>query len=156
MSMTEPKDLMDVLTRLDEARQQPAVEKQRRYRRFSIRGDARIEPVHENALGETIPVLLRDISRGGIGFLVDRFIEPGSYWRLRFMSHNQIVASQPIAMRFCRLIEEHLYIAGGQFIVEPYIMAMLGVGEEQMQTDDLSRFSEHDVSEFIAPESLAG
>ena len=82
MKAAEPKDLMDVLARLEDTRHQPGVEAQRRFRRFTVRGEATLEPMQGPAMQDPLTVLLRDISRGGAGFLTDRFIEPCSTWRL--------------------------------------------------------------------------
>jgi hypothetical protein len=152
MKIAEPKDLMDVLARLEDVRQHPGVEAQRRYRRFTVRGEATLEPMAGPALEDPLTVLLRDISRGGAGFLCDRFIEPCSTWRLRFQAKRQIIGSQPVMVRFCRLVQENLYIVGGQFIVEPYIMESLGVAEEMLDQDEMVRYNQHDVSAFVAPD----
>lgn len=150
----EPKELMNALELLDRARQDPSIEKQRRFKRFAIRGDARLEPMDENALDEPMTVLLRDISRGGVGFLCDRSLEPQTSWRLRFENRGNIVGAQPVIIRFSRLIQRNLYIAGGQFVLEPYLLSLAGVPESQLKQEEMARHDDHDTSDFLSPDTL--
>jgi hypothetical protein len=144
---------MDVLAKLDANRCNPAVETQRRFRRYNIRSDARLEALDERATDESILINLRDISSGGIGFLVSRFIEPLTCWRVRFLIHDRVFASQPVSVRFCRLVEAGLYLVGAQFIIEPYVMSLLGVPEDRLRGDDLGPSDNKDLGEFLAPDS---
>lgn len=155
MSTTHPsKDLMDVLTMLEECRQDPVVETQRKFKRYSVRADAKLESMDDDCADTRTTILLRDISRGGIGFLCDRFLDPGTMHRVRFQVHGYPVGSQPIVVCYCRLVQDNLYMIGGQFVVEPYLMALAGVGPEQLGNDDLTgECSADDVSEFLAPDA---
>lgn len=154
MSMAEPRDLMDVLARLEQASPDHDDPGKRRFKRYSVRHDAKLEAMSEDSYEEPLTVLLRDISRGGAGFLVDRFLEPSTFWRLRFMAHGHVAGSQPIVLRFCRMVQENLFLAGGQFVLEPYIMHELGVSDTDLQREDVQAYTDEDVSRFLAPDDL--
>ncbi len=151
-----PMDLTDVLSMLEERRQEPTEGTQRRFKRFPVRGDARLEPVEPESLDRGCTVLLRDISRGGIGFLCDHAIEPGALFRVQFQADGHEYGAVPITVCFCRLVQDDLYMVGGQFIVEPYIMSMMGVSPAELAGESLGRFDPLDVSDFIDPETELG
>ncbi|MBI1370327.1 MAG: hypothetical protein GC162_16960 [Planctomycetes bacterium] len=154
MSTTKPQELMEMLAKLDEHRKDPPVEVQRRYQRFVVRGEAKLEPIDEMELEHPIPILLRDISRGGVGFLSNQFLEPCTMWRVRFATKDYVIGSQPIIIRFCRAVQSDLYLVGGQAVIEPYILGMLGVPANQLRHEDMCTFSDHDVSNFVPPGKL--
>ncbi|MEX2670634.1 MAG: hypothetical protein WD294_00850 [Phycisphaeraceae bacterium] len=150
--MAEPKDLMDVLARLEQDCPETTVASgKRRFRRFPVRADAKLEAIDDD-LNESPTILLRNISRGGVGFLVDRFIDPQSMWRIRFIMKGHVVSSQPIMVRFCRLVQNDLYVAGGQFVLEPFVMHMLGISAGDMRAEQLELYSEEDVNCFLGPD----
>jgi hypothetical protein len=154
MSIAQPNDLMSVLNRLEEHRREDADpgNASRRFRRFAIRTEGILEPL-DLSDGHTYPVMLRDISRNGVGFLCEKFIEPCTLWRIRFIRHNLVIGSQPMIMRYCRLIQPDLYILGGQFIVEPHLMLALGVNEEDLRTGEtLCNYDGTDISDFVSPD----
>lgn len=153
MSICEPNDLMGILDKLEYYRESAGSETQRKFRRFNIRGEAKLEAIDDHGSAAT-QVLLRDISRAGVGFLVDRFIEPCTQWRLRFMADGALAGSQPIAVRYCRLVQDNLYMVGGQFIIEPHILAVAGVKPEELRQDELGSYTEKDVSALVPPEPV--
>ena len=64
MPTAEPKDLMEVLARLEEQRQDPEMEKQRKFRRFIVRGEAKLEPLTKDSLTEPTTIE-RDVRLNG-------------------------------------------------------------------------------------------
>jgi hypothetical protein len=153
MSIAEPRDLMAVLKRLEQQRHVSAdVESQRRFRRFNVRADGLLEAVDMSG-DKPFPVMLRDISRGGVGFLSDRFLEPTSMWRIRLVHRGMIMGGQPLLVRYCRLIQSDLYIVGGQFVAEPSLLSAAGVSDEDIKASEpWCRYDRMDVSEFVPPE----
>jgi len=136
-------------------RQEPPVERKRAFKRFSIRGEARIEPVHELSIEPTpAKVVLRDISRGGVGFLAEQCLEIGSVWRMAFFNHGRQVGTQVFVIRFCRLVQEGLFLVGGVFAIEPHIMIMLGVNEPDLGSDIYDRGNSEDTDAFLPPDRL--
>lgn len=155
MSVAEPRDLIEVLSRLEYWRQETPEENHRTFRRFTIRGDATLESV-DMLTSETPPthIMMRDISRGGAGFLCNRYLERGGIWRINFQAHNMRIGCQTICVRFCRLVQDGLFLIGGQFVVEPYILHSLGVDMHQMTDDVLIRSTDEGVSDFVPPDFL--
>lgn len=144
-----------MLSRMEYWRQEPPVERNRAFRRFSIRGEARIEPVHETIV-DTVPnkVMLRDISRGGVGFLSEHFIEVGSVWRMAFTDRGRQIGTQVFVVKFCRLVQDGLFLVGGVFTIEPYVMVMLGVNETDLDSDINNRSKPEDISAFVPPDQV--
>lgn len=151
--LEEQKNLMNVLTKLDAGRCDPAVETQRRFRRYSIRGEARLEALDERGGDESVLVQLRDISYGGLGFLISRFVEPNTNWRIRFILHDRVFASQSLSIRFCRMIDTGFYLVGAQYIIEPFVLSLLGVAEERLRGDDLNGGDRRNLDDFVAPDA---
>ena len=151
MSIAEPRDLIEVLNRMEYWRQEPSVDRKRSFRRFVVRGEATLEPVQPGRiLDGNVNVMLRDISRGGVGFLSNRFHQPGEIWRIRFESKGYLVGQQSMIIKFCRLVQDGLYLTGGQFIIEPILMIELGIEGTDLQDDTRAR----DVLGFRASRSL--
>ena len=157
MTVSDPKELIGLLSQLEYWRQDPIQEQQRAFRRFTVRGDATIEPVEQSSIDRiaTMPVMLRDISRGGIGFVVEQFIDPGTVWRLSFYEHNHRVGSQVFVVRFCRLVHNGMYLVGAQFVIEPYLMMALGIQNEQLHEDIRDRTRPEDTADFLGPDDVA-
>jgi len=154
MSVAEPRNLIEVLSRMEYWRQEPAVEHNRSFRRFGARGEATIEPVEPAAEPHIESVMLRDIARGGIGFLCSSFLEPGTILRIGFQHHGRRIATQVACVRFCRLVQDGLYLAGAQFIIEPYLMLALGVSESDLADDVLDTKAPLDTAEFVPPDDV--
>ena len=156
MSIAEPRDLIEVLSRLESWRREQEGPEQQTFRRFTIRADASLEPL--NAIRTARPplvVMLRDISCIGVGFLSGEHLERNSFWRLRFYSQNHRVGSQPICVRYCRMVQDGLYLVGGQFVIEPSMMTAVGVDPHQLTADVLTETSDRQPSEFLTPASLS-
>lgn len=99
-----------------------------RFARYAIRGDALLFPVEKKSLDEApIQVQLRDIGRGGVGFVAHRSIEPNTAWRIEFLHRGHIVGAQTVYLRFCDSVEQDLYQCGGQFIASAGLLTILGV-----------------------------
>ena len=155
MSSTPPNDLIGLISQPEYWQQTQPADKKRAFERFDVRGDATLEPI-ETGHVETpnVRVQLRDISRGGLGFVCDRFIEPGTVWRVRFEYQSELVGTQPLVVRFCRMTENGMYLAGGQFVLEPAVMVLLGVGEQNLTRDIVDRQNPLDTADFVAPDAL--
>lgn len=158
-STTEPRDLVDILSRMEFWRQEEPEKSQRTFKRFSVRGDARLEPLEDNETDlSTATVSLRDVSRAGVGFLIDKHLDAGSFWRIHFQSlgtwHPMRVASTCVCVRFCRLVQEGLYLVGGQFVVEPLTLVAIGVSEQDLSSDYLGVTDANNGTEFVAPENI--
>lgn len=153
MTVAEPRDLVELLQRLEYWRQEPAVERQRAFKRFSVRGHAALEPIDTDMVSGPITVMLRDVSRGGAGFVCEEFLDVGSTWRMAFKKDCFRIGSQPIVVRFCRLIQDGLYLVGTQFIVEPFIIHALGVPSHELANDINDVHGAGRGNSFLAPQA---
>lgn len=157
MTLTDPNALIGQLQSAEYWSQESPVDTNRAYRRFDVRGDATIQRMEAGHLDQpTLSIQLRDISRGGIGFVCEQFIEPGTAWRVGFEYRGHVVGYQPIVVKFCRLVQHGLYLSGGQFTVEPAMMTLLEVDEQELQEDIRDRRNPLDTAEFVPPEKVAG
>ncbi len=136
MAITEPCDLTEVLSRLDYWQQDPAIEANRGYRRFSIRGEASISTSSaKHSLDPALNVLLRDVGRGGISFLSEQSLQLGSSWRIALQKHGLYIAAIPIVICYCRKVQEGLYLVGTQFVVDAFVLHNLGIDLAELEDD---------------------
>jgi hypothetical protein len=154
MTVAEPRDLVELLQRMEYWRQEPTVEKQRAFRRFSVRGHAALEPIDTDMVSGPVTVMLRDISRGGAGFVCEEFLDVASTWRMTFKKEGFRIGSQPIVVRFCRLIQDGLYLVGSQFTAEPYIIHALGVPSHELANDVNDVTHGNSANTFVSPSAL--
>ena len=155
MATTEPRNLIDVLQRLEDWRQDKPDQTRRSFRRFPIRGEGRIEPVHESCFEQApLKVMLRDLSRGGVGFVSERPLDVGSVWRMAFIRHDRQIGTQTFVVRFRRPIHEGLYLVGGIFTIEPHLMVMMGIDEIHLTDDIEERSGPEDTTAFLPPEQI--
>ncbi|MDH3583429.1 MAG: hypothetical protein OER86_04365 [Phycisphaerae bacterium] len=126
----------------------------RRFIRHSVRGEACLEPLDERlASGQPLQVMLQDIGRTGIKFYVDCALEPGSAWRMKFIRQGFAIGSAPLAIRHCEEVSEGQFHIGAQFMIEPYILNIVGVPEQDLDVDAMD--GDHfDESWFTAPDAL--
>ncbi len=131
MTGRNPDSLLAELNRL-EALRDPAKNtgpgSNRTFERFVIRGDCELHPESRNRLDRyPIEVKIRDIARGGLGFISQDELPQGSCWRACFMQHGFVVAQQSIVVRHCREVSPGVYLVGTQFVADPGLLAVLGV-----------------------------
>lgn len=141
----EPLELLNELDRLKRLRQ-PQPDGQRRFRRFPIRADAELHPL-DPACPDRAPleVKLRDISLAGVGFVCQQAVPINSHWRLCLFRRGYAVGSLALLVRHCKQVSSNLYLAGGQFCIEPGLLTLLDVppsalSEEGKATADPSNF----------------
>lgn len=154
----DPEKLVDVLARLEAERRRPENENRRRFRRFVIRGEARLEPLNNSSLGDSQVVLLRDVGYAGVGFLTDRELDLETMWRMRFHhpNHGTVFGAQPVIVRYCRPIQPNLYMVGAEFVIEPYLLSLLGVEDKKLRQEVAGTEEEEaDNAEYRAPDALA-
>jgi hypothetical protein len=146
-------DLLDELRRLESLRFNRSIPcGQRQFQRHVIRGDATLFPTEGKSLSDgPIEVQLRDVARGGLGFLCQEPLEAGTIWRVEFRYEGMAVADQTLVVRHHREVGEGLYLCGGQFIVSAGLLSLLGVPRRDInyETVDGEGFA------FFAPADVA-
>ena len=154
-----PERLVDVLARIEADRRTAIEEDRRRFRRFVVRGEALLEPLNRKSVAESRTLLLRDIGYAGIGFLAHQPLDPESMWRVRFQHDDQgaVVGSQPVIIRSCRMVQPNLYMVGAEFIIEPYLLSLLGIDSMKLRQETFSTDTETEVglAEYSSPDALS-
>ncbi len=126
--------------------------KDRQFSRHSIRGEARLEPLDEGpSLDPPLLVMLQDIGRTGVKFMINQNLDVDSTWRLRFLHHGFCIGTVPLIVRYVKEVERGNFHAGGQFMIEPYILNMVGVSEEILKVSEAPDGESFDLGDFFAP-----
>ncbi|MEM7680469.1 MAG: hypothetical protein AAF288_00790 [Planctomycetota bacterium] len=147
---------MESLTRLDRVEaEQRAVEsarkKDRRFSRFSVRGEAELYPTGDDRLDpRSRRVKVRDVGLGGIGFVSDERLPDASIWRMVFLQSGYAVGEQNVVVRHCEAINASLYLCGSQFVASHGLLVTLGVDPA-----DLSVCDETSEGDFLDPSGLS-
>jgi hypothetical protein len=155
MSTMRPRSLLDELDKLESLRE-PEKAGQRQFRRFVVRGEAELHPMNRNRLDPTpLTIQLRDISRGGLGFLCDQPLEAYSAWRVCFLNEGYVVGEQALVVRHCRPVNDELYLVGGQFVIDAGLMISLGVAPGALEDDQTEQHEQtSDDGDFLTPGEL--
>jgi hypothetical protein len=122
------RTLLDDLAELERLRDPAKSRGLRQYRRFVVRADAELYPMDPTELSRTpIEVKLRDISRGGVGFVCDRNLPARSVWRLVMLSRGYAVGEMAVVVRHGREVRDGVHLLGGQFGASTGMMVVAGV-----------------------------
>jgi len=159
MALADPTQIVEAIARLEaKSEGHPGIE-HRLFTRFDVRTEAWLEPIEDLVERKRpIEVMVRNISRGGVGFVASRPLNVGSVWRIVFMRRGRQIASHTIALRFSQPIEDHIHLAGAQFVVDPALLLTLGVDEAQLSRDiryDPRRAGAAD-ADFAPPDEAEG
>ncbi len=129
MSDPDPKQLLAALAKAESLRDSSGPGAGRRqYQRFVIRGEAELYPMDGNRLDKTpVPVVLRDVGRGGVGFVVQNPLPSHSNWRICFVDHGHVINHQAIVVRYAQEMSQGVFLTGAQFCAETGLLCLLGV-----------------------------
>ena len=150
MSRNTPLTLLNQLKRMEMAASAQASE-QRQFRRFFCRADAELHPMDTAQVVRTpLEIKIRDISRGGMGFISQTLLAPASCWRACFLHRGCVIAQQSLIIRHCRSVGAGLYLAGAQFCIDTGVLSLVGI--------DPARISEgnnpQDDESFLSPQDV--
>jgi hypothetical protein len=116
------------LAQIEQARVPAQELSKRRFRRLAVRGEAELQPVDQSRLDlRPIPIHLRDVSLGGLGFTCKEGLAVNSLWRCNFAAQDLVIATQTILVRHCREINSGLFLVGGQICIDSGLLYLLGV-----------------------------
>jgi hypothetical protein len=140
MTVHSPQALLAELAKLETLRNDSrAATGQRQYQRFVVRGDAELRSMDRTCLDASpMQILLRDLSRGGIGFVSSLELERGSTWQACFLHKDYLIGSQGAIVRHCRKIENGLFLVGAQFCIETGLMSLAGIDPAAIRDGDIS------------------
>ncbi|MAX23659.1 MAG: hypothetical protein CMJ19_04060 [Phycisphaeraceae bacterium] len=128
MAKAEAQQLLDELNRLEDLRNPARCEGKRQFQRFVVRADAELIRMDRSHTNESpIPIMLRDIGRGGIGFVCTDQLESDSLWQISFLQHGFVIGHMGLIVRHSRTISDDVYLIGGQFCSDSGLLYQLGV-----------------------------
>jgi hypothetical protein len=134
-----PSTSQDAFRKL-EAWQNPNIEScERRAKRYAVRCDCRLICEAPGSAGAPVLdqiVQIRDVSRTGAGLLCSVPIESGSRWRLHPIVNGVALAALPVFCRYCRKVDEDVYLVGVEFGIEASTLIALGVSPADLQRDE--------------------
>lgn len=154
------KDTLQELHRMEYSSKDTHDEQTRRaFQRFDVRGQAKLRPAQRNLLNDqdSIDIQLRDIGRGGLGFVCSQSLPSGSIWNVQFIHQGYVIDTRTIQVRHVSELEPGCFVIGTQFIINDGLMALLGVSPAEIDRHDLGdREEEADLDSlgFAAPEDL--
>ncbi len=147
--------LQAALRSLDETQGKPPASLQRRFKRFAVRGEARLWP------GEAITnppspitVQMRDFSRGGAGLLSNEPVTRGCFWQMQLVDGDLSITALPTFCRYCREVADGAYLIGVEFGVEASILLALGITAKELIEGDQAENQRPLNGDFVDPGSL--
>lgn len=152
-----PESLLAELNRLESLRDPAKSGQQRQFKRFPVRGDAELHPMSRSRLDrQPLEVQLRDLGRGGVGFICHQPLPTGSSWRIAFLQHGYVVGEQAVLIRHCHAVSDGLYLVGGQFIADTGLLTILGLDPGAvLDGDGADTPDEPPVAGFLPPSEVA-
>ena len=137
MVRSDPNELLEELTRLEKLRSGDGKSRRRRHPRFVVRGQAELLQADCLSPNDQPPsVMLRDMGRGGLGFIADSDIPADSLWELRFIQRAYRVGETNIVVRHCEQVNDNVYLVGCQVCIGNGLIYLLGVDPEAVGDGD--------------------
>ena len=138
MVTSGPQALLAELAKLEALRENNRTASgNRQFQRFVVRGDAELRSMDRTCLDAApVPVLLRDIGRGGVGFVAPVELEVNSTWQICFLHRDYVVGTQGIIIRHCRKVQDGVFLIGSQSCLETGLIALLGVDPAAIRDAD--------------------
>lgn len=158
MALKEPHAVLEVLSRLEGLRttEPQGAACKRQFVRQVVRGDAELWSCDEGLGRQSIAIQLRDVSWGGLGFLCTQPLDADSLWRVHFLQRSQIVGHVTLLVRHCRRVDEDLYLIGGQAVIDPGLMLVLGADVHNTSTTTAKQAAADTLqADFLPPAEVA-
>ena len=151
---TNPHALLAALAELEAIRNPKRAAGRRQSQRFVVRGDAQLYPLDETRLDkQPVSIQLRDVGRGGIGFVSPMPIEANSTWRICFLLRSYVIGQQPTIVRHCQTVHGSTCLVGGCFCADTGLMVLLGVDPATLHDGDRPTGAAEPT--FLAPGEVA-
>jgi len=155
MTRSDPNDLLAELSRLENLRSGDCKSRRRRHPRFVVRGQAELLSADcSSSNDEPLAVMLRDMGRGGLGFISDRPIGAGSLRELRFIQRAYRVGETNVVIRHCEQVKDQVYLVGCQVCLGNGLIYLLGVDPDAVGDGDGAAI-EADAAAFLPPGEIA-
>ncbi len=155
MDRSDPNELLAELSRLENLRSGDSKSRRRRHPRFVVRGQAELLQAHCSTFNDDpVEVMLRDMGRGGLGFIADRPITAGSLRELRFIQRTYRVGEANVVIRHCEQVKDEVYLVGCQVCLGNGLIYLLGVDPDAVDDGDGPAI-EADSAAFLPPGEIA-
>ena len=126
--------VLDELAKLENCYDDGALSYVRSWQRIELRGEAELYPMNRKSLDRSpIEIALRNISRGGVGFLSSRALEVGSLWRMGLCVNGEIVGQQAIAIVHCTAARDDVYLLGGMIVIDNGLLQAYGISPDDLE-----------------------
>jgi len=160
MSAQPDRSLLGKLHSIEQAQEAPNTDNHPRlFRRYVVRGDALLHPMNRSRLDATpLDIKLRDLSRGGAGFICNQPLALHSTWRLEVLIGGYAVGAQALIVRHVEEVSAGMYLIGTTFVLDTAIMALLGVEPTLLEdAEDITgpRLHQDDDDDFVTPAEVA-
>jgi hypothetical protein len=136
MSLTGPHSLLADLARLEGLRDPARSAGQRQFQRFVVRGDAELHSMDRNGDSAVLAIQVRDLGRGGMGFVSQQELDVNSTWRACFLHRGYVFGQQALIVRHCSEVQRGVYLIGSQFCIESGLMCLLGIDPTAIREGD--------------------
>ena len=152
-----PEELLEELNRLEHVRiTQDEYPGNRHFERHIIRGEAELHPMNRSKLDPTpIEIQLRDVGRGGLGFISQEDLSLGSTWRICFTKRGFVVGQQAIIVKYSHRVSSGVYLIGSRFIIDTGLLTLLGVNPATIDKEDSEIIETNEDISFLPPADVA-
>lgn len=134
-----PKKAHDILARLSRIENRvnaDDAQARRSFRRHSVRGEARLHPVNRRVTEDAVEdIQLRDVGRGGIGFLCKHPLPLNALYRVDLLNQGYTLSSVEVLVRHVTPLGDGLYRIGATFVIQSSLLLELGVSKDALDDD---------------------
>lgn len=153
-----PKDILSRLDTLERHVRAKDTQTRRSFQRHSVRGEARLFPVSRFVTQDSVEdIQLRDIGRGGIGFLCRHALPLNALYRVDLLNQGYTLSSVEVLIRHVTPLSDGLYRIGATFIIQSSLLLELGVSKDALERDIVSESSPNEIAgdDFLPPAEVA-
>ncbi|MEM6551882.1 MAG: hypothetical protein AAF750_07120 [Planctomycetota bacterium] len=156
-----PENPDDILARLDHIEGQAHaddMQARRSFRRHTVRGEARLHPVTRLVTEDAVEdIQLRDIGRGGIGFLCKHPLPINALYRVDLLNQGYTLSSLEVLVRHVTALSDGLYRIGATFVIQSALLLELGVPKDSLESDIVTEAQQEalDSDDFLPPSEVA-
>ncbi len=108
----------------------------RQFLRYITRGEAVIYPMSRRTPADAgAPIFLRDVGRGGVGFICQRDLPARGDWRIVFLRDGYAVAESAINLCHTQRVRDGVFLCGGRFVAGAGLLTTLGVAPHALENE---------------------
>ncbi|MEM6393127.1 MAG: PilZ domain-containing protein [Planctomycetota bacterium] len=153
-----PDEILARLDHLEGQTQADDMQTRRSFRRHPIRAEARLHPVNRLVTEDAVEdIQLRDVGRGGIGFLCKHPLPLNSLYRVDLLNQGYTLSSLEVLVRHVHALSDGLYRIGATFVIQSSLLLELGVSRDSLEGDIVHEGSQDEIDgdDFLPPCEVA-